>query len=106
MISVCWHLYHVIFIALSLLLKQTSGLTAVRNTNWGKERMTVAIVKNKRLHACDPFQICDGMDYVGSTLNLVHRDLRAANILVSENLTVKIADFGLARDSEYSPSSE
>jgi serine/threonine protein kinase len=29
--------------------------------------------------------------------NYVHRDLRAANILVNENITVKVADFGLAR---------
>ena len=27
----------------------------------------------------------------------VHRDLRAANILVGENNNVKVADFGLAR---------
>ena len=29
--------------------------------------------------------------------NFVHRDLRAANILVGEGNTVKVADFGLAR---------
>lgn len=29
--------------------------------------------------------------------NFVHRDLRAANILVGENNDVKVADFGLAR---------
>lgn len=34
----------------------------------------------------------------------MHRDLRAANILVGENLVCKVADFGLARlieDNEY-----
>ena len=29
--------------------------------------------------------------------NYVHRDLRAANILVGENYNCKVADFGLAR---------
>lgn len=43
------------------------------------------------------------MAYV-EKMNYVHRDLRAANILVGDNLVCKVADFGLARlieDNEY-----
>ncbi|XP_023696952.2 tyrosine-protein kinase HCK [Paramormyrops kingsleyae] len=48
-------------------------------------------------------QIAEGMAYI-EKCNYIHRDLRAANILVSKSLVCKIADFGLARiieDNEY-----
>lgn len=42
------------------------------------------------------------MAYI-ETKNYIHRDVRAANILVSDMLHCKIADFGLARiiETEY-----
>ncbi|XP_027723526.1 tyrosine-protein kinase HCK isoform X2 [Vombatus ursinus] len=41
-------------------------------------------------------QIAEGMAFI-ELRNYIHRDLRAANILVSSALVCKIADFGLAR---------
>ncbi|XP_073481237.1 tyrosine-protein kinase Blk [Aquarana catesbeiana] len=47
-------------------------------------------------------QVAEGMAYIEKK-NYIHRDLRAANVLVSDILGCKIGDFGLARviDSEY-----
>ncbi|KAL2323971.1 hypothetical protein Fmac_023029 [Flemingia macrophylla] len=40
--------------------------------------------------------ISKGMNYLHQH-NIIHRDLKAANLLMDENCTVKVADFGVAR---------
>ncbi|THU51003.1 hypothetical protein C4D60_Mb06t26400 [Musa balbisiana] len=40
--------------------------------------------------------ICKGMEYLHQN-NIIHRDLKTANLLMDSNLVVKVADFGVAR---------
>lgn len=44
------------------------------------------------------FLLC-GLKYIHSA-KVLHRDLKPANILINEDCTVKICDFGLARSVE------
>ena len=47
-----------------------------------------------KLKAC--YEIASGMEYV-SSLNIVHKDLAARNILLDKDYTCKIADFGCCK---------
>lgn len=45
--------------------------------------------------------IARGMEYLhGRTPSVLHRDLKTPNLLVDENLRIKITDFGLAREKD------
>jgi serine/threonine protein kinase len=46
---------------------------------------------------CIMKQLLDGLVYLHDSKNICHRDLKGANILLSRNGLVQIADFGLAR---------
>jgi len=49
------------------------------------------------------YQILLGLKYIHSA-GIVHRDLKPANILINEDCSIKICDFGLARGFNEDPS--
>lgn len=71
-------------------------------------RMVGALNDKVRLAICH--DICSGMVYLSSR-GLVHRDLAARNVLIADDFSCKVSDFGMSRQlsedaSEYYKSSK
>ena len=74
------------------------------------KQLLVRMTKNRELVPIDlvlfiVHEICSGLHYLhnhkttnGESMNVVHRDLSPANILISYNADIKVADFGIAKN--------
>ncbi len=87
----------VYYIAIELILGHDLR-QILRHTAYSTGPMPVPLVLNVL------FQLCEALDYAhsfkdenGTPLGLVHRDVSPANVIVSEDGTVKLVDFGIAK---------
>ncbi|BES88348.1 TyrKc [Nesidiocoris tenuis] len=73
----------------------TDVLRGNSGTLWKNEKIFPRLSKDSLLSIA--IQIARGMQYLAEQ-HFVHRDLACRNCLVGDNLSVKIADFGMSRD--------
>lgn len=67
------------------------------STNADKKNASNVLDWQKRIDIING--IAEGLAYLhgGCGLKIIHRDIKTSNILLGDNLSPKIADFGLAR---------
>ncbi|HTJ41163.1 MAG TPA: serine/threonine-protein kinase [Kofleriaceae bacterium] len=68
------------------------------NMRAGQRKIPVAIGLGILRKVCDGLHAAHtAVDNTGAPLNLVHRDVKSANVLVSKDGAVKVADFGIVK---------
>jgi serine/threonine-protein kinase len=68
------------------------------NMRAGQRRVPVPVALGILRKVCDGLHAAHtAVDNTGAPLNLVHRDVKSANVLVSRDGVVKIADFGIVK---------
>ena len=92
-----FHKYHKILDVIAMIMEYCPRTLK----GWLLEQNRSKALVDNRFDAIEKFyQICTGVEYIHDR-DVIHRDLKPANLLISQNGTMKVADFGTATDSPY-----